>query len=132
MTAFWKDLYDLFQSFATVTALVETRVYPVKLPADTKDFPAIVTNKISKIPVYTQDGADSTHSEFYQVRTWDETHEGTNTLADIIEGQLSGYRGGMGAGERVLGAVFLLNRIDDTEPETGLFSQIMDFQFCVN
>ena len=132
MTAFWKDLYDLFQSFETVTDLVGIRVYSVKIPQDADEFPVIVLNKISKIPMYTNDGANGTNSQFYQVRAWAETHEGANDLADIIEGLLSGYQGGMGEGSRTLGAVFLLNRIDDTEPETGLFSQIMDFQFCVN
>ena len=129
MTAFYVDLYTLLQSFATVTNLVGERVHPIKLP-QSPSFPAIVANKISKIPMYTNDGVDSTNNQFYQVRTWDETHEGAVALADIVEGLLSGYRGGMGS--RILGAVFLLNRIDDIEPETGLYSQILDFQFCVN
>lgn len=129
MTAFYADLYTLLRSFGTIADLVDERVHPLKLP-QSPEFPAIVANKISKIPMYTNDGVDGTNSQFYQVRTWDQTHEGAVALADVVEGLLSGYRGGMGS--RILGAVFLLNRIDDIEPETGLHSQILDFQFCVS
>jgi len=127
MTAFYADLYAMFQTFETITSLVGTRIYPGKLAEDA-EFPAIVTNRITTTPIYTHDGVSDLSSKFYQLRTWALTHEAAVDLADIIEGILSGYNGGMGS--RILGAVFLLNRIDGYDPETGMGSQILDFQFC--
>ena len=127
MTVFWKDLYALFQTFETITNLVSTRIYPIKLAVDT-ELPAIVTNRITTTPMYSHSGVGNLRSVFYQIRTWALTHEAAVDLADIIEGLLSGYNGGMGS--RIMGAVFLLNRIDGYDPLTGMNSQILDFQFC--
>jgi len=127
MTAFWKDLYAMLQTYATITSLVGTRIYPVKL-AEKVELPAIVTNRITTTPMYTHSGVSDLSSKFYQLRTWAKTHEAAVDLADIVEGILSGYNGGMGS--RIMGAVFLLNRIDGYDPETRMGSQILDFQFC--
>lgn len=127
MTAFYKDLYAFLQNFEAVTELVATRLHPLKLAPDAAT-PAIVASRISTIPMYSHDGINGKISHYYQIRTWAETFEAANALADILEGILNEYRGKMGS--RTLGAVFLLNRIDGVEPKTGLYSQILDYQFC--
>ena len=127
MTAFWKDLYAMLQTFETITEKVATRIYPIKL-AENAELPAIVASRITTTPMYTHSGVSDLSSKFYQLRTWALTHEAADDLADIVEGILSGYNGGMGS--RIMGAVFLLNRLDGYDPLTGMNSQILDFQFC--
>lgn len=124
--SFYQDLYTYLQTQAGLTALVSTRMYPVRMP-QSPTLPALVIQKVARAREYSQSGDSNLANPTYQIRCWAETHEDAVALQVQVEGALSAFSGTMGS-ETVYSA-FIENVIDDFEEETGLYSQIVDVDF---
>jgi hypothetical protein len=113
-----------------VSDLVETRIYPGKLPEPTT-FPAIVWHRISARRTRTYDKFES-FDAFATIRVqfdcWAEEPGGYDTAVEVGEallGALSGY-GGMMSGTLI--TAHPLNEFDDHDSDTKLFRRSLDFE----
>jgi len=77
-----------------VVALCGSRIYPGSVPKG-EPMPAIVVNKISGAPLYTDDGQAGLESDRVQVDAWGETYTDAKPLADAFKSTscLSGFAG---------------------------------------
>ena len=124
--SFYQDLYTYLQTQSGLTDLVDTRMYPVKLPQKPA-MPALVIQKIARPREYSHSGDSNLANPTYQIRCWATTHEAAVALQVQVEAALSAFSGTMGT-ETVYSAM-IDNVIDDFETETGLVSQIVDVEF---
>lgn len=124
--SFYADLYTYLQTQSGLTNLVESRMYPLRLPQDS-EMPALVIQKISRSREYSQSGDSNLANPRYQFGCWAQTHEGAVALQVVLEASLTAFKGTMGA-ETVYSA-FIDNVIDDHEETTDLYRQIVDVLF---
>lgn len=114
----------VLQADAAVTALVGTRIYPLKMPQN-PTLPAIVHQRISTTPDMLAEGPGFAPMRV-QLSLWASSFDGARALAAAVVGVLHGYHGPIGIGGLRLAR--LLNLTDDYEPETKLFRVIADFR----
>jgi hypothetical protein len=110
-----------------VAALVGDRITPMVLKQGTT-LPAIVCQGISRVPDQpTLEGATARVPIRLQLSLWAATFDGARELAAAVEARLDGYSGqnGDGTGLRL---VYLLNMVDDYEPDTKLYRVIADYR----
>ncbi len=124
--SFYSALFTYLQTQAGLTNLVGIRMYPVRLPQK-PTLPALVIEKIAKPRVYSQSGDSNLANPTYQFDCWAKTHEDAVALQAELDLALSGFKGTMETTE--VGAAFILNVIDDFEPDTALYRQIVDVEF---
>jgi hypothetical protein len=75
-----------------VTDLVSTRVYPGSVP-QASTMPAIVVNRISGTPIYTDDGESGLQTARLELDCWGETYSSAKTVARAVIAALSGFVG---------------------------------------
>ena len=124
--SFYSALYTYLQTQAGLTALVSTRMYPVRLPQK-PTLPALVITKIAKPREYSHSGDSNLANPTYQFDCWAKTHEGAVALQAKLDLALTGFKGTMDTTD--VGATFIKNVIDDEEPDTALYRQIVDVEF---
>lgn len=124
--SFYQDLYTYMQTQAGLTALVSTRMYPLKLPQNAT-VPALTYQKIARPREYSHSGDSNLANPTYQFDCWAKTHEAAVTVAVQVEAAFTGFSGTMGS--ETVYAAFISNVIDDIEPDTALYRQIVDVEF---
>lgn len=124
--SFYTDLFTYLQTISALTTLVSTRMYPLRLPQK-PTLPALVIQKIARPRVYSHSGDSNLANPTYQISCWAETHEGAVALEVQLETALTGFSGTMGA--ETVYAAFIANVLDDFEPDTALYRQIVDVEF---
>jgi hypothetical protein len=77
---------------AAVTDLVSTRVYPGSVP-QASAMPAIVVNRISGTPIYTDDGESGLQTARLELDCWGDTYSSAKTVARAVIAALSGFVG---------------------------------------
>ena len=125
-----KAIYARLQAVAGVTALVGTRVYPLRLPQG-PTYPAIRYQKIDapRTHLMTWDPGE-VHARV-QVDSYAKTYDGAQALAAQVRGALS--RWGGAAGGVTVEHVFLDDErdIDEPEPlhdgESGIYRVMQDY-----
>lgn len=120
-------LFNYLSTFAGLTALIGTRVYPRVLPQN-PTYPAVTYQRVSSTRMRTM-GAPLLGAEpRIQFTIWAETHLAARAIATQLRAALEGYTGTMGGagGVDVLGAQEQ-NDLDDYEPLTKLHQAILDF-----
>jgi hypothetical protein len=76
----------------SVAAIVGTRVFPGSRP-QASALPALVFNRISGAPVYTDDGEAGLAESRIQIDCWAETYSVSKALASAVKASLSGFVG---------------------------------------
>jgi hypothetical protein len=85
-------LYGLLSQSVGITALVGTRISPVRdvTPGETRD--RLVYRQIGGYRDYDCDGQGLAHGR-YHITAWSRTHAGAAALSEAVRAALSGYRG---------------------------------------
>lgn len=115
---------------AAVTALIGTRMHPLRLP-DTPAFPAITYQAISAPINATMDessGNALTHAR-YQVDCWAINYAGSVALAKAVFDALHGFSGVVtkGADTFTIQACLRVDKRQNDDPETSLWWCSQDF-----
>jgi hypothetical protein len=85
-------LLELLASNAGIKAMVDGRIYPVKvLQGVSRD--SLVYNLISEFDIYKMDGPSGLVSARYQIDAWSQSADSAMTLANLVKEQLGGFAG---------------------------------------
>jgi hypothetical protein len=95
-----------------VTSLCSDRIYPGSVP-QADPLPAVVVNKISGAPLYTDDGQAGLQSDRVQVDAWAASFLASKTISDAFKAALSGFSGS--AGGVTIEFAMIENERDDRE-----------------
>lgn len=123
-----RALFEYLTGDAGVSSLVESRVYPVKLP-EGSNIPAISWRKVDAGRIYTYDRFEDTDAWVtarVQMDCWGYTADEATNVGEAVLMALSGYEGDM-AGQ-LIGSSFAVNELDIYEVPTKLHRRILDFQ----
>ncbi|TXH19320.1 MAG: DUF3168 domain-containing protein [Hyphomicrobiaceae bacterium] len=125
-------LYSKLSTDSGISAIVSTRVYPVRLPQNPV-FPCVSFQVITEPRTYTMEGKDAPNVIF-QIDCWAKTHVGAHQLAEAVSASLSGFRGTMGTGgsARYVSSCLQRNATDLFEPEVNDYRVSLDFSVWYN
>ena len=113
------DLRAYVLSDATVAALVNSRMYPVKLPQNVT-YPALSYNQVSGVRIYDLCGPTGRAKPRISINSWGESYADARALADAVRRAIQGFRGTLGDSPGAqIDDVKLDNEIDLDEPEAG-------------
>lgn len=120
-------IYSYLSTYAGLTALTSTRIYPGALPQKCT-LPAIVYSRISTPRVHTMGNDPGLASPKFQFDIWAETLLSALGVKAQLKKALQDYSGTMGgAGGVTVQAILLDDERQDYEPETKLHNIQMDF-----
>lgn len=117
-------LYGYLSTYAGLTALVSTRIYPLQLPPK-PTLPAVTYAKVSGPRIRAMGNTNQGGRPRFQLLCWGETYAGSKAVAAQVQAALEGYSGVMG-GVTVRG-IDQENEIDDHDPDTQRYFTILDF-----
>lgn len=120
-----EGLYAYLAGYAGLTALVDSRIYPLQAPEDAI-YPLVVYQRISGPRVYSHDGASGLAHPRFQITSWGEIYPDAKAVAKQVRLALSGYAGTMGDDVDV-DAAFLVNELERYDPETKRWGVIQDY-----
>lgn len=119
------NLYTFLNAQAGITALITTRIYPLKLPQSVV-LPCLSFQLVSEPREYTLDKA-SIPNALVQFDCWGTTYLEANTLADALATVLDAYTGAVGS---ITSLGFIQrSRQDIYESETNEFRVSLDYSF---
>jgi len=117
-------IYAILVADGTVSGLVSTRIYPVKLP-QSPDMPAITYSRVSGPRIQTIAGPSGLAYPRVQVDSWASTYTGIKTLADAVRQALDGYSGTI-ASIRI-GGIMMDGELDLYEPGVEEYRVTQDY-----
>lgn len=103
-----------------VSALVDTRVYPLLLP-QTPTYPALTYQRISNT---AQNGSTALRQSRWQVNCWAETYVGAEALAAAVKAALEEWTDTDQATQVKMGRV--VNELDDYDDEADVYRVMID------
>lgn len=109
-------LYGVLTTTEGVTALVGTRIYPNRIPADVAR-PALAYQLISRVPVQTHDNAQPVDADRFQLTILGETYATAKSVGAACRAALNGQRQTDGDGFTFVAV--LLNERDDHGDTVG-------------
>lgn len=110
------DLYMHLKNDPTVSALVATRIYPLKAPQDVQK-PYLVYNEIAGQQKQCIGGGVYQEDVRFQVDCWSEKYSTIKELKEAVVSALVGFK-----------SSYNLNTSGDYEDETELYREIIDFK----
>lgn len=120
-------LYDYLSTDVSVSALVDERIYPFRLPEGCV-LPAIAWQRISSSRIYTHDPFEDT-AAFVRARVqfscWAVTPLEAIQIGEAVLLALSGYSGDMSG--QLIGASSAELELDEYEQQTKLYRRVVDF-----
>ncbi len=119
--SFAEDLFSYFTTRPALNALVDERVYPVKLPQG-PTLPAITYQQVSDAPEYSHD-AYASSSPRIQFTVWAESFIEGEAIAKQVKVEAGAWHGVM------RGAAFVENSVDLGEPVTKIYQVAIDVMF---
>jgi hypothetical protein len=117
-------LYTLIQSEASITALVGTRVYPIRM-AQNPTYPTLVYSLVSTRNLELLSGDGGMYWPRYQIDSYARTYRAAKRLARTVRLALTGYSGTVGSID--ICRIGLSNEVDDFEPVAGIYHVATDF-----
>ena len=119
------EIFTRLTGHSGLSALIDKRVFPGKLPQK-YTLPAIVYQKITSPHLYSHDGEAGLAFPRFQVSCMADDPDEAEDVAIQVQAALSGYS------DKELTtpveASFLLNELEDYEPDTKIYRVIMDFR----
>jgi len=116
-------------SYAGLTALTSTRIFPDKLP-DGVTYPAVVYEFISEetTDTFVQPSAELT-ADIFQFSAWATTRKAADSVARQIKKAFKNYSGLMGgSGGVTVNAVMQISKMKDMDDSTKLYRTMYDMQ----
>lgn len=125
-------LVHKLKNTAAVSALVGTRIYPLRLP-QTVTFPAVVYQRISTSYIHMHATAGALPQCRMQITCWGETIEAARALGVVVRQALDGVHGvtwGSGSGKtaEIEFSLVMGERMTDLSDDTKLAYVQLDFQ----
>lgn len=120
-------LFDYLSNDPGLSALVETRIYPTKIP-EPGIFPAVAWNRISARRTRTYDpyeDFDAFTTARVQIDSWANSFDEAVEVGEAVLAALSGY-GGIMSGALV--TAHALNEFDDHDSGVKLWRRSLDFE----
>lgn len=109
------DIVTILQNDANVSALVSTRIYPLRMPQG-GSLPSVVYQRVSTDPVVSLDGDSNLDNVRVQFTCWATSYSGALDLAGKVRDAINGST-----------LKSITNLIIDTEdPETKNYGVIID------
>ena len=119
-------LYAYLTANSGVSAIVSTRLYPLKLPQGAT-LPALAYQLISNARPHDITAGPTGHAfPRFQITSYAESYSAAKSLAAAVRSALDGYRGAMGS-ETGVGGVALIGERDSFETETEYPSVQQDY-----
>jgi len=117
-------LFDRMSGFAGITALVGTRLYPLRLKEDTT-YPALVYRVITDPSVArSHHGKPDRKEGRAQIDCYAETGDAAATLGDQVEAAWDGYSSP--GNDCTVGYAFVANRSDRYDTSLRVFRDVID------
>jgi hypothetical protein len=114
-----ESLRSVILSSAAVTALVGSRVFPLKLP-DKPTLPAIVYQRnATSQRQYSTTGDSHLYKAHFLVSCWGTSHDSARALGEAVIDMLSGYAGTYSS------SIQVVEDVDDEEPDTGRYRTLL-------
>jgi hypothetical protein len=89
--AIGSDVRTYLLTQATVTAVVGTRIYPLKIPQSISTYPSITYQMISQVPAHTLTGGAGYAESRIQYDIYAETKPAADSLDEILRNVLQGF-----------------------------------------
>src|SRR5438128_56604 len=86
------SLYTLITTDGTLSTLLGTRVYPIKMP-DNPLLPALVYTSVGSMHAIVTSGRAGWSESNYHIDVWDRTFASIQALLDALRLRLQGYFG---------------------------------------
>jgi hypothetical protein len=118
------NLYSFLSGKAAVTALVSTRIYPLKLPQG-YSLPAISYQRVSSPRLYALSGTTGRLRARIQLDCWADTYSAVKGLADAVRGELNGHTGTFGSS--TVDSLTLDAERDGFEEDTEVFRVLQEY-----
>lgn len=118
-------LYDRLSNYAGLTALVGTRIYPVKAPQNVTD-PFVTYFLVTASPIGALAADTDIETPRYQVSGWSLSYDTAKSIGDQIKSALKRYTG-TNDGVVIIDSLYL-NRVDLHDPETDYHQDALDFE----
>jgi hypothetical protein len=122
------------ENFAGLTALISTRIYPLRLPVEVT-LPAMTYQRISTPREITQDqvnnGSDGGELAYprFQFAVYDDGYSDVKAVVKQLRKCLNGFSGTFGTGANTVKVYGVLaeNEIDNYDPDTNLYWTTVDY-----
>jgi hypothetical protein len=118
-----EGIVTFLKSDAPLTAVIGSRVYPMRLPQG-ETLPAVTYQRISSPPRSSHDGASTLKNPRFQFKSWGETYADARTVADLLKAALDGYVGLMGT--VAVQNTIIMNDLDYNDPQTETYQGVVD------
>lgn len=125
MTQIEEGLGAFLAADATLTGLVSTRIYSMRMP-QTPTLPAVVFYRISNRRELVQNGDAGYARTRFQIDCWGSTYSSVKGVADAVRQRMQAYSGTMSG--LTVQRVAHLNDNDVFEEDTEIFGVSMDFE----
>lgn len=124
-----KVIYNKLSNAAAVTAIVSTRIYPLRI-SQIKTFPAIAYMQLTTVPSDTKDAVSGLDKIEVDIDCFSKSYSQVNTLADAVRTAIDQVSGTI-EGVSVSNAKFV-REFDGYSDEGELFQKTLQFRFVVN
>lgn len=123
--AIQNHIYTRLSTYAGLTALVGTRIYPVVAP-ESPAYPLVIFDLIAPNKPKTSGGTSGNHIEaLYQVSCWADTYASARAVAAQIVAALEDYAGT--SDSTTIQMCYYESEREDFEPTTKKYSIPIDF-----
>ncbi len=112
-----EDIYSTLSGDAAVSALVSTRIYPLKMPQNPV-MPAITYRRVSGARISSIDGITQTDNPRYQVDVWGSSYDSVRSVVEPVIQAMDG--------SATFKAVMITD-LDFYEDDTTLYRAAVDF-----
>ena len=117
-------LFSYLSTDSGITALVSTRVYPLRMPQNAT-LPAVTFTRISGPRSHALSGPTGCGMARIQIDAWATTYASAKAVIDTVRSALDGYSGT--AGSETIKSSLLQTETDFYEPETNVYRVSQDY-----
>lgn len=120
-------LFNRLSTFAGLMALIDTRVFPVRLPQGVI-LPAATYSRVSGPVIRTMQGGANPNPVF-QVDCWAETYLAAKSVAGQVRDALDGFTGTLGGDSGVsVQCIYVTGEHDEYEGPPELYRTILEVE----
>lgn len=116
---------------AALTAIVDTRIYPV-IPPTSATLPALTYGRLSGAPVRAMGPASPGLVARFRLTCWSDDYADGDAAAEALKAALEGFSGELGSGSGV--EVIACQQEDEQDlydEDTPRFKRVVDFSFFI-
>jgi len=124
MATLEEGLFTYLSTNADVSALIGTRVFPLRMP-ERSTFPAIAYTRISGAREASHSGTSNLANSRVQISCWDRNYLTAKQVAQAVVKAMHAYSGAMGS--ITVYAAFCEDETDSQDEGTNLHRVIVDF-----